>query len=103
MRVAIVGVSGAVGQEFLRVIDERNFPTDDLVLFQRAADFVDVGLNGGVLRLHGLHAVDLLFEEAHQALLLAFRREAAQLRDKPREHFADFVHVLCAHIGERAL
>ncbi len=33
MRVAIVGVSGAVGQEFLRVIDERNFPTDDLVLF----------------------------------------------------------------------
>ena len=33
MRVAIVGVSGAVGQEFLRVLDERNFPIDDLVLF----------------------------------------------------------------------
>lgn len=33
MRVAIVGVSGAVGQEFLRVLDERNFPMDDLVLF----------------------------------------------------------------------
>ena len=33
MRVAIVGVSGAVGQEFLRVLDERNFPLDDLVLF----------------------------------------------------------------------
>ena len=27
MKVAIVGVSGAVGQEFLRVLDERNFPT----------------------------------------------------------------------------
>ena len=26
MKVAIVGVSGAVGQEFLRVLDERNFP-----------------------------------------------------------------------------
>ena len=25
MKVAIVGVSGAVGQEFLRVLDERNF------------------------------------------------------------------------------
>lgn len=33
MRVAIVGASGAVGQEFLRVLDERNFPVDDLVLF----------------------------------------------------------------------
>ena len=31
MKVAIVGVSGAVGQEFLRVLDERNFPLDELV------------------------------------------------------------------------
>ena len=39
MKVAIVGASGAVGQEFLRVLDERNFPMDDLVLFgsQRSA------------------------------------------------------------------
>ena len=36
MRVAIVGVSGAVGQEFLRVLDERNFPLDELVLFGSA-------------------------------------------------------------------
>ena len=33
MNLAIVGVSGAVGQEFLRVLDERNFPFDQLVLF----------------------------------------------------------------------
>lgn len=33
MKVAIVGVSGAVGQEFLKVLDERNFPLDELVLF----------------------------------------------------------------------
>ena len=33
MRVAIVGASGAVGQEFLRILAERNFPVDDLVLF----------------------------------------------------------------------
>ena len=39
MKVAIVGASGAVGQEFLRVLAERNFPMDDLVLFgsQRSA------------------------------------------------------------------
>ena len=33
MKVAIVGASGAVGQEFLRVLDQRNFPIDELVLF----------------------------------------------------------------------
>ena len=33
MRAAIVGASGAVGQEFLRILAERNFPIDDLVLF----------------------------------------------------------------------
>ncbi len=33
MKVAIVGVSGAVGQEFLRVLEERNFPMDELLLF----------------------------------------------------------------------
>ena len=36
MKIAIVGVSGAVGQEFLRVLDERNFPIDELVLFGSA-------------------------------------------------------------------
>lgn len=33
MKIAVVGASGAVGQEFLRVIEERNFPADELVLF----------------------------------------------------------------------
>ena len=33
MRVAIVGASGAVGQELLRILAERNFPVDDLLLF----------------------------------------------------------------------
>ena len=33
MKVAIVGASGAVGQEFLRVLAERNFPIDELLLF----------------------------------------------------------------------
>ncbi len=33
MKVAIVGASGAVGQEFLRILAQRDFPMDDLVLF----------------------------------------------------------------------
>ena len=33
MKVAVVGASGAVGQEFLRVLADHNFPMDELVLF----------------------------------------------------------------------
>ncbi len=33
MNIAIVGVSGAVGQEFLRVLDEQDFPVGSLRLF----------------------------------------------------------------------
>lgn len=33
MNVAIVGASGAVGQELLKVLEERNFPVDNLSLF----------------------------------------------------------------------
>ncbi|MDH6355937.1 aspartate-semialdehyde dehydrogenase [Dysgonomonas sp. PH5-45] len=36
MRIAIVGVSGAVGQEFLKVLGERNFPISELTLFGSA-------------------------------------------------------------------
>lgn len=36
MNVAIVGASGAVGQEFLRVLAERNFPITELFLFGSA-------------------------------------------------------------------
>ncbi|MDR1667455.1 MAG: aspartate-semialdehyde dehydrogenase [Bacteroidales bacterium] len=33
MKVAIVGVSGAVGQAFLQVLEQRSFPLDELYLF----------------------------------------------------------------------
>lgn len=33
MNIAIVGASGAVGQEFLRVLEEQKFPVDELRLF----------------------------------------------------------------------
>ena len=33
MKIAIVGASGAVGQELLKVLSEREFPVDELLLF----------------------------------------------------------------------
>ena len=33
MKIAVVGVSGAVGKELLKVLEERNFPLDELLLF----------------------------------------------------------------------
>ena len=33
MNIAIVGASGAVGQEFIRVLEEQDFPVDQLTLF----------------------------------------------------------------------
>jgi len=33
MKVAIVGASGAVGQEFLKILEEHSFPADELLLF----------------------------------------------------------------------
>lgn len=33
MKIAIVGASGAVGQEFLRILEERPLPVNELVLF----------------------------------------------------------------------
>ena len=36
MNVAIVGASGAVGREFLKVLEQLDFPVDDLRLFGSA-------------------------------------------------------------------
>ncbi len=36
MKIAIVGASGAVGQELLKLLEERNFPAEELLLFGSA-------------------------------------------------------------------
>jgi len=36
MKIAVVGASGAVGQEFLKILNERDLPIDELVLFGSA-------------------------------------------------------------------
>ena len=46
MKVAIVGASGAVGQEFLRVLADRNFPVDELLVVgaeRSAGSFYEFG------------------------------------------------------------
>ncbi len=71
MNVAIVGASGAVGQEFLRVLAERDFPIDNLLLFgsQRSAGktytFKGKEYNVQLLR-HGddFKGVDIAFTSA---------------------------------------
>lgn len=71
MNVAIVGASGAVGQEFLRVLAERDFPIDNLLLFgsQRSAGktytFKDKEYTVQLLR-HGddFKGVDIAFTSA---------------------------------------
>ncbi|MCE2453698.1 MAG: hypothetical protein J4F48_12985, partial [Nitrospinae bacterium] len=32
MRVAVAGATGAVGREMLRILEERNFPAEEVVL-----------------------------------------------------------------------
>ena len=60
MKVAIVGASGAVGQEFLRVLDERNFPLDELVLFgsKRSAG-TKYTFRGKQIEVKLLHTADI--------------------------------------------
>lgn len=69
--VAIVGASGAVGQELLRVLDERNFPIQSLYLFgsQRSAGsyYTFKGQEVQVVELqHGdqFKDIDLVFTSA---------------------------------------
>ena len=53
MKVAIVGASGAVGQEFLRVLDEQN---NEIDLKQTFEDDDDIGLSPRELPFDGVIA-----------------------------------------------
>ena len=63
MNVAIVGASGAVGQELLKVLDQRDFPIDELRLFgsKRSAGS-KVVLRGRELTIRELTRDESLFE-----------------------------------------
>lgn len=71
MKIAIVGASGAVGQELLRILEERQFPVDDLLLFgsERSAgrEYLFRGKPHTVRLLQDnddFHGVDIAFTSA---------------------------------------
>ena len=79
MNIAIVGVSGAVGQEFLRVLEERQFPVDKLLLFgsTRSAgrQYAFNGVNYTVQRLQhndDFKDIDIAFVSAGASTSKAF-------------------------------
>ncbi len=80
MNIAIVGASGAVGQELLRLIQERNFPYDTLRLFgsSRSAGS-NCTVNGKELTIQELRegddfeGIDLVFASAGASTSLRFR------------------------------
>lgn len=65
--VAVVGATGAVGKEFLRLLEERNFPVSSLKLLASARS------EGQVLRFRGEpHTVERLTDRSFQECDLAF-------------------------------
>lgn len=45
-RIAVVGATGLVGERFLRVLEERDFPVDDIYLFSKAKRDKEVYFKG---------------------------------------------------------
>lgn len=68
MKIAIVGVSGAVGQEFLRILENREFPIDELLLFgsQRSAG------KKYVFRGKEITVQELVHNDAFEGVQIAF-------------------------------
>ena len=70
MRVAIVGATGAVGQELLKLFQERRFPLTSLKLYSsersagRSVEFAGRRYTLEVLPQHGDLAADLVFSSA---------------------------------------
>ena len=59
MNIAIVGASGAVGHEFIRVLEEQNFPVDNLRLFGSSRSA------GSVMKFRGKdYVIEELTEES---------------------------------------
>ncbi len=82
MTIAIVGASGAVGQELMRVLDERAFPVDKLRLFgsERSAGthYTFRGMDCVVERLeHGdqFRGVDIAFVSAGGSVSMAYAED----------------------------
>ena len=84
MRVAIVGATGAVGRTMLGILDEREFPLDELVLLasQRTAGtrlrFRDRAHTVGLLAPEALEGVDLALSSCGSAIAQTWVPQAAE-------------------------
>jgi len=83
LRVAVVGATGAVGTEMLRILDERAFPVDELVPLAssrsagRTIRFGDLEVTVQELSLDALRGVDLSLSAAGASIARGFVRDAA--------------------------
>ena len=83
MKVAVVGVTGAVGTEMLRILESREFPVDDLVPLAssrsagRTISFRGRDVTVQELSLDALRGVDLSLSAAGASVARSFVREAA--------------------------
>ena len=83
LRVAVVGATGAVGEELLRILDERGFPVDELLPLAsarsagRSIPFGGREVTVRELSMDALRGVDLSLSAAGASIARGFVREAA--------------------------
>jgi aspartate-semialdehyde dehydrogenase len=83
LKVAVVGATGAVGTEMLRILESREFPVDDLVPLAssrsegRTISFRGRDVTVQELSLEALRGVDLSLSAAGASVARGFVREAA--------------------------
>lgn len=83
LKVAVVGATGAVGTEMLRILDARAFPVDELVPLAsarsagRAISFGDRDVTLRELTVEALRGVDLSLSAAGASVARGFVRQAA--------------------------
>jgi aspartate-semialdehyde dehydrogenase len=83
LKVAVVGATGAVGTEMLRILESRAFPVDQLLPLAsarsagRAISFRGQDVTVQELTLDALRGVDLSLSAAGASVALGFVREAA--------------------------
>ena len=83
LKVAVVGATGAVGTEMLRILQERAFPVDELIPLAsarsagRTISFDGRDVTIGELSLEALRGADLSLSAAGASIARGFVREAA--------------------------
>ncbi len=84
MRVAVVGVTGAVGREMARILEERGFPVDDFVPLAsersagRAVRFRGEEHTVGALSLEALRGVDVALSSCGSSVAKTWVPQAAE-------------------------